>query len=84
MTTLPEYQDLSQRSIIIASYALCGFGNIGSLGTQIGVLSQVAPGRAGDVARLAFSALICGVLSTLTSAAIAGMLITDQFAATAS
>jgi CNT family concentrative nucleoside transporter len=35
---------------------LCGFANIGSLGNQIGVLSQIAPGRASDVSRVAFSA----------------------------
>ena len=72
------YSTLSPRSQLIATYALCGFGNIGSLGTQIGVLSQIAPGRGGDVSRLALSALITGVLSTLTSASIAGLLVTDQ------
>lgn len=55
-----------------------GFGNFGSLGTQIGVLSQIAPGRAGDVSRVAMSALFSGVLATLTSASIAGMLYTDS------
>lgn len=82
LTTEAKYLAMSPRSILIASYALCGFGNIGSVGTQIGVLSQVAPGRAGDVSRLALSALICGVLSTLTSAAVAGLLVTDQFVLT--
>lgn len=72
------YLALSPRSQLIATYALCGFGNIGSLGTQIGVLSQIAPGRAGDVSRLAISALITGVLSTLSSASIAGLVIQDQ------
>lgn len=74
------YGALTPRSRLIATYALCGFGNIGSLGTQIGVLSQIAPGRSGDVSRLAVSALISGIISTLTSAAIAGMLVTDQAA----
>lgn len=69
---------MSARSTIIASYSLCGFGNIGSLGTQIGVLGQIAPGRSGDVAKLAISALITGVLSTLSSASIAGLVIQDQ------
>ena len=55
-----------------------GFGNFGSLGTQIGVLSQIAPSRAGDVSKVALSALFSGVLSTLTSASVAGLLITDQ------
>ncbi|KAF2864874.1 sodium/nucleoside cotransporter 1 /nucleoside cotransporter 1 [Massariosphaeria phaeospora] len=75
-----EYLTLSPRSRVIATYALCGFGNIGSLGTQIGVLSQISPGRSGDVSRLALSALISGVVSTLTSASIAGLIITDQAA----
>ena len=74
----PLYADLSPRSRLIATYALCGFANIGSLGTQIGVLSQIAPGRSGDVSRLAVSALLAGAISTLTSASVAGLLVTDQ------
>ncbi|CAO2657992.1 Nn.00g072520.m01.CDS01 [Neocucurbitaria sp. VM-36] len=73
-----EYHTLSPRSRVIATYALCGFGNIGSLGTQIGVLSQISPGRSGDVSRLAMSALISGVFSTLSSATVAGLVIVDQ------
>ena len=80
LQTDPAYADLSPRSRLIATYALCGFANIGSLGTQIGVLSQIAPGRGGDVSRLAVSALIAGALSTFTSASIAGLLVTDQAA----
>ena len=76
----PIYAPLSPRSRLIATYALCGFANIGSLGTQIGVLSQIAPGRGGDVSRLAVSALLAGAISTFTSASIAGMLVTDQVA----
>ncbi|KAF1831159.1 H+/nucleoside cotransporter-like protein, partial [Decorospora gaudefroyi] len=72
------YHDLTPRSRVIATYALCGFGNIGSLGTQIGVLSQISPGRSGDVSRLALSALITGVFSTLSSATVAGLVIVDQ------
>ncbi|KAF2661957.1 hypothetical protein K491DRAFT_710380 [Lophiostoma macrostomum CBS 122681] len=75
---LSPYHNLSPRSRLIATYAVCGFGNIGSLGTQIGVLSQISPGRSGDVSRLALSALISGVISTLTSASIAGLIIQDQ------
>lgn len=74
----PAYAVLSPRARLIATYAVCGFGNIGSLGTQIGVLSQISPGRSGDVSRLAVSALISGVISTLTSASIAGLVVTDQ------
>ena len=78
LTNDPSYADLSPRSRLIATYALCGFGNLGSLGTQIGVLSQISPGRSGDVSRLAVSALISGIISTLSSASIAGLLVTNQ------
>lgn len=63
---------------MLISFFFPGFGNLGSLGTQIGVLSQIAPSRSGDVSRVALSALFSGVLATLTSASIAGMLVTDQ------
>lgn len=80
LQTQEQYQSLSLRSRLIATYSLCGFGNLGSLGTQIGVLSQISPGRSGDVSRVAVSALITGVISTLSSASIAGLLVTDQSA----
>ncbi|GAB7360057.1 hypothetical protein MBLNU230_g7579t1 [Neophaeotheca triangularis] len=78
LTDNEDYADLSPRSLLIATFALCGFGNIGSLGTQIGVLSQIAPNRAGDVSRVAVSALITGIFSTLSSASIAGLVVTDE------
>ncbi|KAL4875031.1 Na+ dependent nucleoside transporter C-terminus-domain-containing protein [Aspergillus karnatakaensis] len=73
-----EYDNLSTRSRMIATYALCGFANIGSLGNQIGVLAQLAPSRSGDVSRVAVSAMLTGAISTFTSAAIAGLLIQDE------
>jgi concentrative nucleoside transporter, CNT family len=82
LSTDPAYQSLSPRSTLIATYALCGFANLGSLGTQIGVLSQLCPRRSADVSRVAFSALITGAISTLSSACIAGLLIQDQAALT--
>ena len=75
-----QYANLGARSRLIVTYALCGFANIGSLGNQIGVLSQLAPARSGDVSRLAVSALLAGALSTFTSASMAGLLVTDQAA----
>ncbi|KIK68833.1 hypothetical protein GYMLUDRAFT_34826 [Collybiopsis luxurians FD-317 M1] len=66
---------LSQRGFTIATYALCGFANLGSLGIQIGVLSAMAPSRAKIISRVAFSAMICGFISTLQTAGIAGMLV---------
>lgn len=71
------YRVLSPRSELIATYAVCGFGNISSVGIQIGVLSTLAPGRAGRVAKVAISALISGIFATLSSASIAGMLLSD-------
>ncbi|KAI1651588.1 H+/nucleoside cotransporter [Daldinia loculata] len=81
LQSVARYRDLSPRAQLIATYACCGFGNVGSLGTQIGVLSQLAPERAGDVSRVAISALISGIISTLTSASVAGMLYTDAIGA---
>ncbi|KAK0455384.1 Na+ dependent nucleoside transporter C-terminus-domain-containing protein [Desarmillaria tabescens] len=66
---------LSQRGYTIASYALCGFANLGSLGIQIGVLGALAPSKGKVIARIAVSAMICGFLSTLQTASIAGMLV---------
>ncbi|KIH88450.1 concentrative nucleoside transporter, CNT family [Sporothrix brasiliensis 5110] len=74
LTSDPQYSTLSLRSRIIAMYALCGFGNFSAVGIQIGALTQLAPSRSGDVARVALSALITGIVATLTSANIAGML----------
>jgi CNT family concentrative nucleoside transporter len=66
---------LSPRAFNIASYALCGFANLSSLGIQIGVLSALAPSQAKTIARVATSAMICGFISTLQTAGIAGMLL---------
>ncbi|KAH9991775.1 Na+ dependent nucleoside transporter C-terminus-domain-containing protein [Russula vinacea] len=66
---------LSKRGFTVASYALCGFANLGSLGIQIGVLSALAPSRTRVIARVAPSAMIAGFISTLQAAGIAGMLV---------
>jgi len=66
---------LSLRAYTIASYALCGFANLGSLGIQIGVLSALAPSRGKVIARLAVSAMFCGFISTMQAAGIAGTLV---------
>lgn len=69
---------MNQRSQLIATYALCGFGNIGLLGIQIGILSQVAPARSGDVTKLATSGLTSGIASILTSANFAGFIVNSE------
>ena len=62
---------LSPRAFNIASYSLCGFANLSSLGIQIGVLSALAPSQAKTIVRVATSAMICGYISTLQTAGIA-------------
>lgn len=62
---------LSERAFTIASYSLCGFANLGSLGIQVGVLSALAPSRGKVIARIAASAMVCGFISTLQTAGIA-------------
>jgi len=84
LTELIAYNDLrmvassgqiSERTAIIASYALCGFANFGSMGIQIGGLGSIAPNRRSDLAKLAFKAMIGGALASWITASIAGILI---------
>ncbi len=66
---------LSDRTVVIASYALCGFANFGSIGIQIGGIGGIAPERRHDIARLGLRAMFGGMLASLMTAAVAGMLI---------
>jgi concentrative nucleoside transporter, CNT family len=66
---------LDPRSFTIATFALCGFANIGSIGIVIGGLSSLAPTRRHDLAKLGFRAMIAGTLANLMSASIVGLLI---------
>jgi CNT family concentrative nucleoside transporter len=66
---------LSIRAHTIAAYSLCGFAGLSSLGIQLGILSALAPSRRKIIARIGFSALLCGFFSTMQTAAIAGMLL---------
>lgn len=63
------------RSLIIATYILCGFSNFASIGIQIGGISALAPTRRSDLSRLGMQALIGGTLASLFTAVIVGMLI---------
>jgi CNT family concentrative nucleoside transporter len=64
---------ISERGRVIASYALCGFANFGSVGIQIGGYSALAPERRGDIARLALRAMFGGLLATCLVACVAGI-----------
>lgn len=66
---------LSERSRVLASYALCGFANFGSMGIQIGGYASLAPERRADLAALAPRALLGGLLTTCLVACVAGLLL---------
>ncbi len=65
---------LSPRSVVIATYALCGFANFGSIAIQIGGIGAIAPQRRSDVARLGLRAMFGGALASWLTATIAGFL----------
>ena len=64
---------LSDRSRVIASYALCGFSNFSSIAIQIGGLGTIAPGRRKDLAQLGLRAMLAGSLASYCTAATAAM-----------
>lgn len=66
---------LTERSRIIATYALCGFANFSSIAIQIGGIGAMAPSRKPDLARLGLKAMVAGSLATFQTATIAGMLL---------
>ncbi len=66
---------LSEKGLIITSFAICGFANFSSVGMQIGGIGALAPERRADLAKLGIRALISGTLASYLSATIAGMLI---------
>ncbi|MGN7174650.1 NupC/NupG family nucleoside CNT transporter [Cytobacillus sp. SAFR-174] len=70
----PDIPTLSDKTVAIVSFALCGFANISSLGILLGGLGGLAPNRRQDIARLGLKAVAAGALASMLSAAIAGML----------
>jgi CNT family concentrative nucleoside transporter len=64
---------LAPRSFTIATFALCGFANLGSIGMQIGGIGALVPERRNDLARLGIRAMLAGTMANLISASIAGM-----------
>lgn len=72
------YNEMSPRGTLIATYALCGFANLGSVGITLGVLNALSKGkRAGDIAKNITSSLFSGFVATMMTAAVSGMLIND-------
>jgi CNT family concentrative nucleoside transporter len=65
---------LQPKSLMIVSFALCGFANFSSIAIQVGGIGELAPGRRADLAKLGFRALFCGTLASYLSATLAGIL----------
>ena len=79
---LAELKDVSNlihlnnnKSVIMATYMLCGFANFASIGIQIGGIGSLAPGQRRTLSEFGIKALIGGSLASLLSATIAGMII---------
>ncbi len=76
--TLSDYIDkglISERAIIISTYALCGFANFSSIGIQIGGISAIAPSRKSDLAKMGLKAMFGGAIASWLTATIAGIFI---------
>jgi CNT family concentrative nucleoside transporter len=65
---------LSERTQIILTYALCGFSNFASVGIQIGGIGALAPERRGDLAQLGLRAMLGGMIACCLTACVAGVL----------
>jgi CNT family concentrative nucleoside transporter len=66
---------LSAKSVVIASFALCGFANFSSIAIQIGGIGTLVPNRKADIAKLGFKAMLCGTMASYISASLAGILL---------
>ena len=66
---------ISERSAVISSYALCGFANFASIGIQLGGIGGIAPERMGDLAEIGFRAMVAGVLAACMTGTVAGIML---------
>jgi CNT family concentrative nucleoside transporter len=66
---------LQPKTVIMATFALCGFANFSSIAIQIGGIGPLAPERTGEIAQLGLRAVLCGTLANLMTATIAGVLL---------
>lgn len=69
----PQMGQLSDKTVLVVSFALCGFANLSSMAILLGGLGGMAPSRRSDIARLGLRSVAAGMLASLLSAAIAGM-----------
>jgi len=65
---------LSPKSILIMTYAMCGFANPGSLGIMIGGMGTMAPTRRNEIVELGFKSIVAGTLSTCMTGAVVGII----------
>ena len=70
-----QKSSLDVRSFTIATFALCGFANLSSIGMQIGGIGALAPNRRNDLARLGLRAMLAGTMANLMSASIVSVLL---------
>ncbi|MBK7185835.1 MAG: NupC/NupG family nucleoside CNT transporter [Ignavibacteria bacterium] len=75
LATLVSQGALSERTVRLATIALCGFANVMSIGIQIGGYGMMAPNRRAEVARFGFKAMCIGALANLFTACVAGLFI---------
>jgi len=71
----PRVEELSDKTVAVVTFALCGFANFGSFAILLGGLAQIAPSQRGSVARLGVPAVLAGTLANLLNAAVAGMFV---------
>lgn len=74
LADMKEASSISPKSIVIATYALCGFSNFSSIAIQLGGISIIAPNQQGNLSRLGLKSLLAASLACLMTATIAGML----------
>ena len=66
--------ELSAKSVVIATYALCGFSNFSSIAIQIGGIGGMAPNKQGELSKLGFTALLAASIACMMTATVAGMM----------
>lgn len=76
LAEMKEAGGLSPKSIVIATYALCGFSNFSSIAIQVGGIGSIAPNQQGNLSKLGMQALLAATLACMMTATIAGALLT--------
>ncbi|MEM9327476.1 MAG: nucleoside transporter C-terminal domain-containing protein [Bacteroidota bacterium] len=74
LSELMDQGALSEKSIVISTYALCGFANFSSIAIQIGGIGGMAPSQQGNISKLGFRALLAATIATMMTGTIAGVL----------